>query len=135
MWKSTSHYANEKDDDSSIELLDVKSLGFRKQIVMVVSAGIPKCVNAAVFSGEGDYLKLWQEDKGPDGYGFCDNLGIPVEVNIASVGEIEVTTAVYPEGKQASHAVIRKYVYAWNGKSYAWKRTEDSLKVLPSKTR
>ena len=131
MWRSTSHWANEDDDDSSIELVDVKTLGFRNQILMVVSSGIPKCVTVAVFS-RADYRMLWQEDHGSDNYGFCDNLAIPVDVNVTQGGLVEVSTAVYPEGKPASHAVVRKYVYQWNGKGYQWLRNQDSLKLIPA---
>lgn len=109
MWRSTSHYANESDDDSSIELLDTKSLARRNQILMVVSAGIPRCVTVAVFSAPAAPQKLWQENQGPDNYGFCDNLGIAVDVNVTKEGMIAVATAVHPEENQDSRAVMRTY--------------------------
>ena len=42
MWKQTSHYANAADDDSSIDLVDVRALRARDQILMVTTAGIPR---------------------------------------------------------------------------------------------
>ena len=43
LWRSTSHFADEQDDDSHIELLDTKSLADRNQILLVTSAGEPRC--------------------------------------------------------------------------------------------
>jgi len=42
--RSTSHFADEQDDDSRIELLDVKSFADRNQILLVTSAGEPRCL-------------------------------------------------------------------------------------------
>src|SRR3954464_10455584 len=137
IWRSMSHWADESDDDSSIELVDVKALASRKQILMVVSAGIPKCVTLAVFTiGTGYpklYPKIWQEDHGSDNFGFCDNLGIPVEVDVTKDGLIEVSTAVYPESEGAAQAVVRKYVYGWNGKTYGWIKSRNSLKTIAAR--
>jgi hypothetical protein len=79
MWRSVSHYADEKDDDSSIELVDGNSLSSRRQILLITSAGIPKCLSVAVFSAAVTHRRLWHEEQGPDGRGFCDNLGVPAE--------------------------------------------------------
>jgi hypothetical protein len=131
MWRSTSHYANEGDDDSSIELLDTKSLGSRRQILMVTSAGIPKCVTVAIFSTELGHRKLWQQDQGPDDYGFCDNLGIPVRVSVSLDRLIQVTTVVYRDEDDSSRVVVREYSYVVYGDSHRWSRSRDSLKPLP----
>ncbi len=130
MWRSVSHYANEGDDDSSIERLDTKVLSYRRQILMITSAGIPKCITVAVFSSEIHHQKLWQENQGPDSYGFCDNFGIPVKVSVSADGLIEVVTAVYPDEKESTHAVVREYSYAPYGDSYRWSRTRDSLTLI-----
>lgn len=130
MWRSTSHYAKESDDDSSIELLDANVLRSRQQILMVTSAGIPRCITVAVFSSARGYQKLWQENQGPDNQGFCDNLGISVAVNVTKEGKIEVTTAVSPDEKDPSHAVTRTYLYQWDRNSYAWSATRDSSTLV-----
>ena len=127
MWRSLSHYANEGDDDSSIELLDIKALSYRRQILMSTSAGIPKCITVAVFSSEVHHQRLWQENLGPDSYGFCDNFGIPVKVSVSREGLIEVATAVYPDEQQPTRAVLREYSYGWDGGSYRWALTRDSF--------
>ena len=132
MWRATSHYAKESDDDSSIELLDANVLRSRQQILMITSAGIPKCITVTVFSAGRGYQKLWQENQGPDSYGFCDNLGIPVVVNITKEGKIEVTTAVFPDEKDASHAITRTYLYQSDGGSYAWSASRDSSILIRS---
>jgi hypothetical protein len=132
MWRATSHYAKESDDDSSIELLDITVLRSRQQILMITSAGIPRCITVAVFSAARGNQKLWQENQGPDNYGFCDNLGIPAAVNITKDGKIEVTTAVSPDDKDAAHAVTRTYLYQWNGSSYAWSASRDSSTPIRS---
>ena len=82
MWRSTSHYAEERDDDSSIDLVDVKSLCLRHQILMVTSAGLPQCLTIAVFSAEPSFPKLWQIDQTPDAHGICNVLGSPATVNV-----------------------------------------------------
>jgi hypothetical protein len=133
MWRSTSHYANESDDDSSIELIDAKSLAWRNQTLMIVSAGIPRCVTVAVFSVAPVPQKLWQENQGPDSYGFCDNLGIVVDVTVTKDGMILIATAVHPDENDGSRAVIRTYSYKWDGKTYVWLATRDSLKAKPSR--
>jgi hypothetical protein len=133
MWRATSHYAKESDDDSSIELLDANVLRSRQQILMITSAGIPQCITVAVFSAARGYQKLWQENQGPDNYGFCDNLVITVAVNVTKEMKIEVTTAVCPDDKDASHAVTRTYSYQWDGNSYAWSATRDSSSLIHSK--
>ena len=139
MWRSMSHWADENDDDSSIELVDVKALASRRQILMAVSAGKPKCVTLAIFTmGSGypkAYPKLWQEDRGSDDFGFCDNLGIPVDVSVTKDGSVEISTAVHPEGEGASHAVVRKYVYRWNGRTYVWLKNQDSLKTIAARSK
>jgi len=131
MWRSTSHYADENDDDSSIELVDVTSLASRNQILLIASAGIPKCLNVAVFSSGRGHLKLWQEAQGPDGFGFCDNLGIPAEINVSKSGEVEITAAVYRYSDKPTEAIIREYIYRWNKTSYVWKASYDSSRPIP----
>ncbi len=131
MWRSTSHYAKENDDDSSIELLDANVLRSRQQILMITSAGIPRCVTVAVFSAVRGYQKVWQENQGPDNYGFCNNLGIPAAVNVTKEMKIEVTIAVSPDDKNAS-AITRSYFYQWDGNSYAWSATRDSSGLIHS---
>ncbi len=99
---------------------------------MITSAGIPRCITVAVFSAARGYQKLWQENQGPDNYGFCDNLGIPVAVNVTKEGKIEITTAVSPDDKDAPHAITRTYLYQWDGNSYAWSATRDSSTLIHS---
>jgi hypothetical protein len=130
MWRETSHYENEADDDSSIELVDQTSLAFRKQILMLISAGLPHCVTVAIFSADRAHTKLWQASQGPDDHGFCDNLGIAAEVNVLQEGVITVATAILPDDDNQSRAVVRTYSYRWNGKSYEWLATNDSSKLV-----
>ena len=119
MWQQTSHYANSADDDSSIELVDVRSLRARDQILMITTAGIPRCLNVAVFWNQKvTFPKLWQVDQGLDGNGFCDKDGIPAEVNATKDG-IVITTPITVEGGDRDEVPKRKYFYRWNGNTYS----------------
>lgn len=117
MWRSTSHYASEADDDSSIDLVDVSSLRSRKQILMVTSAGLPRCVTVAVFSSQSPaFRKVWQAEQAANGSGFCDMLGSPAAVNVAQSGDIEITVAVPRE--ETNLPEVHAYTYRWDGSSY-----------------
>jgi hypothetical protein len=118
MWRSTSHYAEERDDDSSIDLVDVKSLCLRNQILMVTSAGLPQCLTAAVFSRQPTFPKLWQVGQTPGGHGFCDALSSPAKVHVTREGEIDITTAVSPV--ESSQPEVHTYAYKWDGKTYVY---------------
>ena len=117
MWRSTSHYANEADDDSSIDLVDVSSLRFRNQILMVTSAGLPRCLTVAVFSAQRPaFTKIWQVSQTPDGQGFCDTLDVTAAVNVGRSGEIEITSAL--RNGATEHPSVSTYLYKWEGNSY-----------------
>jgi len=118
MWRSTSHYAEERDDDSSIDLVDVKSLCLRHQILMVTSAGLPQCLTIAVFSAEPSFPKLWQIDQTPDAHGICNVLGSPATVNVTKTEDIEISMSVSPD--DSSRPEIHTYAYKWDGKSYVY---------------
>jgi hypothetical protein len=117
LWRSTSHFADEQDDDSRIELLDTTSFANRNQVLLVTSAGEPRCLTLTVFSKSTGFLKVWSEAQTPDGHGFCDNLGIPVRFTLSDRG-IEVIVPRERHSPRASHADVEHYPYRWSGKTY-----------------
>lgn len=117
MWRATSQYGNEADDDSSIDLVDVSSLLSRNQILMVTSAGLPRCITVAVFSSNRPpFSKIWQVEQTPDGRGFCDKLDTSAAVNVARSGAIEITAVTQSE--DAERPEVHTYRYKWDGNSY-----------------
>ena len=134
LWRSASHFADEKDDDSHIVLLDVHALSSRNQWLMVVSAGIPSCLTLTVFSKTAGNPKVWSESDTPEKTGFCEHLGFAPEVTVAN-GKIviEVPGDMISEG--ASHAEVFHYVYTWTGSSYLFADKEDSLRFVPAADR
>ena len=133
LWRSMSHFADERDDDSRIVLLDSKSLAGRNQLLMVTAAGLPTCLSVSVFSNPMKSPKeLWSTSSAPDGNGFCEILGIQPEVTVSN-GDILIKAPVGMHSEHASHADVAEYTYAWTGKTYTFDRTVVSLKfVAPS---
>ena len=130
MWRALSHFSDEQDDDSHIELLDTTSFAARNQILLITSAGQPRCLALAVFSKATGFLKIWSEEKAPDGHGFCDNLGIAVRCEVRE-RYIEVIVPGEPISPNASHANIIHYNYHWSGKTYLAAEKWQSLEFIP----
>jgi hypothetical protein len=129
LWRSMSHFADEKDDDSQILLLDAQSLAARNQLLMVTAAGLPTCLTVAVFSKGAGNLKLWSESSVPDGSGFCEVLGIEPQVTV-SKGKILVRAAVALHSEHASHADVAEYTYVWTGSTYSFGHKKLSLQSV-----
>jgi len=134
LWRSTSSFANENDDDSQIVLLDGQSLAERNQLLMATAAGVPACITVTVFSKAAGNLKLWSESSTPDGNGFCEALGIEPKVTV-SKGKILIKAPVGMHSKHASHADVAEYTYAWTGKTYTFGYKELSLQFVPPSER
>jgi len=130
MWRSPSHFADEQDDDSQIELLDPKSLANRNQILLVTSAGEPRCLTLSVFSNAAGFLKLWSADATPDGRGLCDKLGLSARVAPTDRG-IEVIIPVGRHSPTASHADVERWPYRWTGKTYSAGTKSLELEYIP----
>jgi len=133
MWRSMSHYAQEADDDSSIELLDIDSLATRKQILMITGAGMPHCVVVAVFDADRPHRKIWQEDQGPSGHGFCDRPGSPADIKIDTAKNIRVNIALNSDDPKISAPVFLGYTYKWNGTTYAREPVKESAEPRSEK--
>jgi hypothetical protein len=116
--RSISHFADEQDDDSHIELLDTKALADRKQVLLVTSAGIPRCLTLTAFSNAAGFPKVWSADSTPEGRGFCDKLGIAVRFTI-DMGGLEVVVPVDRHSPKASHADVEHWPYHWTGQTYS----------------
>lgn len=118
LWRASSHFADEQEDDSEIELPDTTSFAERNQVLLVTSAGEPRCLTLTVFSTGARFLKVWSADQTPDGNGFCDNLSIPVRL---TVGKDRIEIAVPRErlSPRSSHVEVEHYHYRWTGKSYS----------------
>jgi hypothetical protein len=134
MWRSTSHFANESDDDSQIVMLDAQSLAARNQLLMVTAAGVPTCFTVTVFSKAAGNLKLWSESSTSDGNGFCEAVGIDPEVTVQN-GKILVKAAVGMHSEDASHADVAEYTYLWTGSTYRFGHRELSLQFVPASER
>lgn len=134
LWRSTSHFADEKDDVSQILLLDAQSLAARNRLLMVTAAGLPTCLTVAVFSKSAGNLKAWSEASTPDGQGFCETLGIEPEVRVAN-GEILVKAPIGLTGEDASRADGAEYSYSWTGSTYPFGHKEVSLEFVPASQR
>jgi len=132
LWRSTSHFADEQDDDSQIELLDVTSLSQRNQILLVTSAGEPRCLTLTVFSKAAGFLKVWNESQTPDGHGFCENLGIPARFKV-SERAIEVVVARERLGPRSSHADVAHFPYHWTGKTYFVGEKQSTTEFIPQR--
>ena len=130
LWRSMSHFADERDDDSRIALLDSRSLAARNQLLMVTAAGLPTCLTVAVFSNTLKSPKaLWSESSSPDGKGFCEAFGIQPEVNVSN-GKILIKAPVGMHSEHASHADVAEYTYAWTGQTYTFGYTVMTLKFV-----
>jgi hypothetical protein len=117
LWRASSHFAEEEDDDSRIAVVDVTSLVDENQILFVTAAGEPRCVTLTVFSKASGFTKVWSADSTPDGHGFCDNLGLEVRV-AAKSRRIEVIVPLELHSPNASHADVAHYLYNWSGRSF-----------------
>jgi len=117
LWRSTSHFADEQDDDSRIELLDTKALAHRNQILLVTSAGIPRCLTLTVFSNAAGFSKVWSADSTPEDRGFCDKLGIAARFTVDKRG-LEVIVPVDRHSPGASQADVEHWPYRWSGETY-----------------
>ena len=134
LWRSASHLADEKDDDSRIVAIDSQNFAFRNQILMVTAAGLPSCLTVTVFSRAAGNLKVWSESSTPDGRGFCETLGIEPEVTVAD-GKILVKAPVGLHSEHASHADVGEYIYTWEGSTYSFGHKEISLQFVPPENR
>jgi hypothetical protein len=130
LWLSTSHFADEQDDDSHIELLDTTTLSDRNQVLMVTSAGEPRCLTLTVFSKAAGFLKVWSVDHTPGGHGLCDNLGLPARFSV-SERRIELIVPRERHGPRASHADVEHYEYHWSGKTYLVSQKSLWLENIP----
>ena len=132
LWRSTSHFADEQDDDSHIELLDIKSFADRNQILLVTSAGEPRCLTLTVFSNATGFLKQWSADSTPEGYGFCDKLGLSARIAVTDKRGIEVIVPLERlRGYRASHADVAHWPYHWTGKTYSAGQKSLHLEYIP----
>lgn len=139
LWRSISHFADESNDDSQIVLVDTRSLADRNQLLMVTAAGLPTCLNVAVFSYPVGIAKtvgslIWSEASAPNGNGFCEVLGIEPEVTV-SQDKILVTAPIGMHSEDASHADVATYTYAWTGKAYKFGYQQLSLQFVPPSER
>jgi len=134
LWRSMSHFADEKDDDSRSGLLDAKSLASRNQLLMVTAAGLPSCLTVAVFSKGPGNPNVWSESETTDKQGFCEHLGIEPEVNVAN-GKILVKVPGDLVSDKASHAEVVEYTYTWTGNTYFSSRKQTSLEFVPAANR
>jgi hypothetical protein len=130
LWRSISHFADEQDDDSQIEMLDANSLADRNQLLLVTSAGEPRCLTLAVFSKASGFMKVWSADSTPEGHGFCDNLGLLARFTVTERG-IEVVVPVERHSPRASHADVEHWVYHWTGKTYSPGEKSMQLEYIP----
>jgi len=130
LWRSTSHFANESDDDSQIVMLDALSLAARNQLLIVTAAGVPTCFTVTVFSKAAGNLKLWSESSTSDGNGYCETVGIEPEVVVQN-GKILVKAAVGIHSEDASYADVAEYTYVWTGHTYRFGYKEVSLQYVP----
>jgi hypothetical protein len=130
MWLSSSHFADEKDDDSRIELLDTKSLAGLKQILMVTSAGEPRCLTLTVFSNGAEVLKLWSTDSTPEGRGLCDKLGLSARFTMNQHG-IEIIVPLDRHSVRSSYADVEHCHYRWAGKTYLASDKSLELESIP----
>lgn len=130
MWQSSSHFADEKDDDSRIELLDTESFASRNQILMVTSAGEPRCLTLTVFSNTAEVLKLWGTDSTPEGRGLCDKLGLSARFTMNQHG-IEMIVPLDRHSVRSSYADVEHWHYRWTGKTYLASDKSLELKSIP----
>jgi len=140
LWRSISHFADERDDDSQIVLLDTQSLAARNQWLMVTAAGLPTCLTITVFSKAAGNPQLWSEASTPDGNRFCETVGIKPEVTVSKVGikpegRILVKAPIGMHSAHASHADVAEYEYAWAGKTYTLYYQEVRLQFVPPSER
>jgi len=130
LWRSTSHFADEADDDSHIELLDATTLAERNQILFVTSAGEPRCLTFTVCSKGTGFLKNWTADHSPSGHGFCDDLGIAVRSTVDE-RRAEIVAPLGRHSPRASHADVAHYEYRWDGRTYQFVREWVGLEFIP----
>lgn len=111
LWRLASHFADSRDDDSRIQLLDTDRLG-QNRTLLVTSAGSDYCLSLTVFSKTTVYQKIWTEDSTPMGEGFC---GSEARVFIVD-GRIVVS--VPSNSIQDNRTGTSNYSYEWNGRTY-----------------
>ena len=131
LWRSISHFADERDDDSQIVDFDTKSLASRGQLLMVTAAGLPTCLTVTVFSNPPEYRVAWSESESSDGHRFCEELGIEPEVNVKG-GTILIKAPVGLISRHSSDVEVVEYTYTWTGGTYFLGRTTTSRQFVAS---
>ncbi len=131
--RMASHFADEEDDDSVVEFVDTLSFADLKQVLLVTSAGIPRCLTVTVFTKAATgYVKTWSTAATPAGEPFCDNLGIPAEVKAGSRHSIDVQFPKERHSPTSSHADVIHVRYYWTGETYVLSRDQGiGLEYIP----
>jgi hypothetical protein len=134
LWRMSSHYANEADDDSRIEKVDVSGLSSRNHTLVVTSAGNNYCLTLAVFrsTGKRTFERVWTEEQGPNQEQFCGTKAGDATVDIFD-GEIWVEI---PEHKldRPGQVELVDYRYGWNGHTYQFLGKKRTIRVSSSRS-
>jgi hypothetical protein len=117
--------------EGRIDEVDAKHLSFRKQILLVTSAGNGHCLTLTALSNKsGSWEQVWQASEMPNGDGFCHESlsGNPVAY-AKKTGEIVVKIPKkQTDGKQVDLLVK----YTWTGETYQFSETQH-VTVTPNK--
>jgi hypothetical protein len=118
LWRMSSHFADEREDDSRIvNALVVPSRSPSVQdIILVTAAGYPYCITVTVLSHPRRGLSLiWSENQTPEGEGFCSNPGGDPEVTFKD-GVISIAVPDPPTASAKTMYTV--YRYGWVGNTY-----------------
>jgi hypothetical protein len=117
-----SHFADELDDDSRIDMVDVDSLASRNQLLLVTSAGVKDCITATVFltgSKRNFFRKLWSIDQTPNGTGFCATRFGRADVKVLDgIININIPDGQKPDDPAVTFLTV--YQYLWSNGAYRY---------------
>jgi hypothetical protein len=133
LWRMASHFADENDDDSRIDQIDLRALSARNHVLLVTSSGEDDCLRVSVFQmvSAKSFRKLWSEEQTPEGRGFCATRFGRAEVQVWD-GVIEVIIPEAQNAKNARNLSITAYQYGWENGMYRFFGTKHMVRTSSS---
>jgi hypothetical protein len=121
LWRMASRFANENDDDSRIDQLDLRALSNRNHVLLVTSSGADHCLRVSVFEvvPANSFRKLWTEEQSPDGEGFCATRLGQAKVQVWD-GIIDVVIPEAQNADDARNVSTIVYQYDWKDAEYRY---------------
>src|SRR5262245_25426969 len=108
------------DSDSYIDNLDVQTLRFRHQVLLVSAAGNGHCLELNVLAlKDGKYERIWSVVETPQGAGFCRQNPRNPEAYATRDGQLLIKIAAGTDWDRGGLSTETwYYTFRWNGQTY-----------------